>query len=199
MVYGMLKPACAKAAKQGMDFTFNVGDQVKSSHGNNPDRERFVMPLATIAALLALTAFLPPSQAELFSQYGCQLCQPAAPQAEGGLVIRLGETWFFHIENGQPAGARRAGKDDKARPGELIAALDGEGRGGATLSITNGGEAWYDYSAFIVAKPGHKGNRTSTCTLMGGGRSAFESWPEAIPAIRLADFREVPAGQLRCR
>ena len=122
-----------------------------------------------------------------------------AAQADGGLVIRLGETWFFHIEHGQPTGFRRAGKDDKARPGELIAALDGEGRGGTTLSITNSGEAWYDYNAFIVTKPGHKGNRTSTCTLMGGGRSAFERWPDAIPAIRLADFREAPVGQMRCR
>ncbi|MCW3847010.1 hypothetical protein OF829_07140 [Sphingomonas sp. LB-2] len=110
----------------------------------------------------------------------------------------MGETWFFHVENGQPAGARLAtGSDDSARPGELIATLDHSGM--TMLSVTNGTPNWYDYTAFIVTKPGHKGNRTSVCTLMGGGRVAFESWPESFPAIRLTDFREVPAGQMRCR
>lgn len=128
---------------------------------------------------------------------GLFLTASAPQEAQPGLVIHMGETWFFHVENGQPAGARRASKDDKAQPGELIASLDD--RGMTMLSVTNGGEIWYDYSAYIVTKPGHKGNRTSVCTLMGGGRSAFESWPEHIPAIRIADFREVPEGQMQCR
>lgn len=133
----------------------------------------------------------------LLALAGLFLAAAAPQEAQPGLIVHMGETWFFHVENGQPAGARLAGKDDKARPGELIVSLEGEG--GTTMSVTNGSEIWYDYSAFIVTKPGHKGNRTSVCTLMGGGRSAFENWPEAIPAIRIADFREVPAGQMQCR
>jgi len=122
----------------------------------------------------------------------------AAPQeAQPGLIVRMGETWFFHVENGQPTGARLAGKDDKARPGELIVSLDLDR--GSVLEITNSNAAWYDYRAFIVTKQGHKGNRIGTCTLMGGGRAAHERWPEPIPAIRLADFRQAPVGQVQCR
>ena len=128
---------------------------------------------------------------------GLLLTASAPQEAESGLLVHRGETWFFHIENGQPAGARLAGKSDKALAGELSATLDFQGM--TMLSVSNGSDIWYDYRAFIITKPGHKGNRISVCTLMGGGRGAFETWPESFPAIRLTDFHEVPAGQMQCR
>jgi hypothetical protein len=117
-------------------------------------------------------------------------------QALPGLTIMMGETWIFHIENGQPAGARRAGADEKPGEGEIRVTLDR--RGGATMTVINNSEEWYNYRAFISAKPGHKGNRTSVCTLGAGGWPMVEHWPEPFPAIRIADFTEAPDGRIRC-
>lgn len=117
------------------------------------------------------------------------------PQALPGLTVMMGETWIFHIDNGQPAGARRASPDEKPDSGEIKVTLDRGG--GATMIVTNNSEDWYTYRAFISAKPGHKGNRTGMCTL-APGRQSFESWPEPFPAIRLADFTEAPDGEIRC-
>lgn len=126
------------------------------------------------------------------------LLSAAAPQnAQPGLVIRAGESWIFTVKDGLPANPHRASGKDKPAKGEILATLEFEGNG-STLAVTSNDEVWWNYRAFIVAKPGHKGNRTSTCTLMNGERTAIEQWPEAVPAIRLADFTFASDGQIRC-
>ena len=118
----------------------------------------------------------------------CALLIAAAPAQElPGLTVLMGESWIFHIEKGQPAGARRAGSDDKPGEGEIKVTLSRDG--GATMIVTNNSGEWYDYRAFISAKPGHKGNRTSVYTLMDGGRMAVETWPEPFPPPRAARCR----------
>lgn len=155
------------------------------------------MPIQSpVLAGLMLVATLPanPAHSPSFSPLNPDAI---APQALPGLTILMGETWIFHIENGQPAGARRAGPDEKPASGEFKATLDRSG--GATMIVTNNSGEWYNYRAFITAKPGHKGNRTSVCTLMPGGRQVFENWPEPFAAIRIADFAEAPDGEMRCQ
>ncbi|MEZ0244656.1 MAG: hypothetical protein ACAH11_14875 [Sphingomonas sp.] len=115
----------------------------------------------------------------------------AAPagQALPGLTILTGETWIFHIENGQPAGARRASPDSEPASGEIKVSLLRER--GVTMIVTNKTEEHYAYRAFISVKPNHKGNRAEICSLMPGSVTV-ETWPEGFPAIRLADFTETP-------
>lgn len=126
-----------------------------------------------------------------------------APQELPGLTILMGETWIFRIEKGQPAGARRAEPDAEPGKGEIKVTLSRDG--GATMTVVNNSGEWYNYRAFISLKPGHKGNRTSVCTLMDGGGimegggMVVESWPQPFPAIRIADFTEAPEGQMRCQ
>ncbi|MDF7777584.1 hypothetical protein P1X14_20175 [Sphingomonas sp. AOB5] len=122
--------------------------------------------------------------------------QDAAPQDQPGLIVRAGESWIFSIKDGQPADPRKVADDAKPAKGELMVTLDIAGA--TVMTVANNDEGWWNYRAFIVVKPGHKGNRTSTCTLMNGGREAFEQWPEAIAAIRLADFTPAGDGDLRC-
>jgi len=126
------------------------------------------------------------------------LLAAAAPaQQLPGLTILMGETWIFRVEQGQPTGARRAKPDDRPGEGEIGMTLE-RGGGGVVLAVTNNSGEWYNYRAFISAKPGHKGNRTSVCTLMPGGRLNIERWPEPFPAIRIADFSEAADGDIRC-
>ena len=114
-----------------------------------------------------------------------------------GLTVKMGESWIFRIENGQPADARPAAKGDKPATGELMVEM--KASNGTTLTVTNNGETWYNYRAFITSSPEKKGQPTSVCTLMGGGRFAFEMWPNAIPAIRVSDFEPADEGAMVCR
>jgi hypothetical protein len=125
---------------------------------------------------------------------------PAAAQNDQlpGLTIRNGESWIFRVQDGQPVDARKAdGKEEPAK-GELRVTVSA--MGGTMMSVTNNSDIWYNYHAFITTKPGKKGTPTSVCTLMGGGRGAFESWPGgAIPAIRIADFTPADEGSMSCQ
>jgi hypothetical protein len=114
-----------------------------------------------------------------------------------GLLIKSGETWIFHLEKGQPANPRPATKADQLGKDELKASLSLEA--GAMLIITNNTSQFLNYHAFITPKPGKKGAPTSVCTIMSNGRMAFESWPNSIPALRLADFTPAQEDGVICK
>lgn len=114
-----------------------------------------------------------------------------------GLTILMGETWIFRVAQGQPAAARRAKPDDKPAKGEIKVTLD-RSDGAPILIVTNNSDEWYNYRAFISLKPGHKGNRTSVCTLRPGERPTVAEWDEPFPALRIADFSEAADGDIRC-
>jgi hypothetical protein len=171
-----------------------------------------IIPLALAALMLSANSASSPSLSPLYQNAIAPLWgkiphspslpplypNATAPQALPGLTIMMGETWIFHIENGQPAGARRAKPDDEPVEGEIKVTLERSGNW-VTMNVINNTDEWYDYRAFISAKPGHKGNRTSVCTLASGGFQAMESWPQPFPAIRIADFTEARDGRINCR
>jgi len=134
--------------------------------------------LAAIVAALALTA-------------------AAQGDAQPGLTVQMGEAWIFHVENGQPAGARKAAEGDKPGEGEFRISLGSSL--GTTMTIVNNSPTAYNYHAFVTSRRGGKGSRTSVCTLMNNGRMAFENWPQAIPAIRVADFTPAKDDEMGCR
>jgi hypothetical protein len=114
-----------------------------------------------------------------------------------GLLIKSGETWIFHLENGQPANPRTATEADKPGKDELKVSLSPDP--GAMLTITNNTSQFLNYRAFITPKPGKKGTSTSVCTVMSNGRKAFEVWQNAVPAIRLADFTPAQDEEVICK
>ena len=104
--------------------------------------------------------------------------------AEPGLFVRQGETWFFKVTNGQPADARKGIAAAKPGAGEIRVTLNG-----GMMAVLSGSQVSYNYQAFITGKASDKGKRTSVCTLMPG-ITVFESWPDDLPGIRLANFEE---------
>ena len=69
---------------------------------------------------------------------------------------------------------------------------------GTMMTVTNNTDHLYNYRAFMLGKPDAKGQRTSVCTLMSGGGSSFENWPETIPFLRVSDFVEAADGAMVC-
>ncbi len=114
-----------------------------------------------------------------------------------GLTLRTGEIWIFKIVNGQPLGARRAGEKDEPVSGELKVSLNASM--GTTMEVVNNDKISYNYHAYVTSDPSKKGSPTSVCTLMGGGRMAFENWPNRIEFIRIADFVPAVEGKMDCR
>jgi hypothetical protein len=125
------------------------------------------------------------------------LAGPAQAQNSPGLVIHSGETWLFRVEQGQPLAARKAAADAKPASGELLVSMKAEM--GTMMTVTNNSGKAYDYRAFMMRQPGAREERTSVCTLVGGGPLSIEHWPYSIAAIRIADFTETDSQHLVCR
>ena len=123
-------------------------------------------------------------------------CSPAIAAQPEGLTVQAGESWIFRVENGQPADARKVDANAEPAKGELKVTLDHSM--GTTMLVSNKTDHWYNYQAFATAEPGSKGVRTSVCTL-GAGISAFENWPQPIPAIRITNFTETGEGAMVCQ
>ena len=121
---------------------------------------------------------------------------PATAGEVAGLTIKSGETWLFRIENGQPAGAHKV--SDKMRPAKGEIKVEVSASMGTMMTVTNNTDHLYNYRAFMLGKPDAKGQRTSVCTLMSGGGSSFENWPETIPFLRVSDFVEAADGAMVC-
>jgi hypothetical protein len=113
-----------------------------------------------------------------------------------GLTVQSGETWIFRIDQGEPVDARKI--DGSATPGsgELMVTL--KPQMGAMMIVTNNTNKFYNYHAFLTMQPGSEGKATSVCTVANGGRMAIENWPYAVPAIRIADFRETDGNHISC-
>ena len=121
---------------------------------------------------------------------------PASAGDAAGLTIKSGDTWLFKVENGQPLGAHKVSADTAPAKGEIKVNLSASM--GTMMTVTNNTDHFYNYRAFMLGKPDAKGQRTSVCTLLSGGRSGFENWPEAIPYVRISDFVEAADGEMGC-
>src|SRR4029077_15638851 len=98
---------------------------------------------------------------------------------------KMGESWIFHLENGQPAGAHLVSPDAKPAPSELMVKMTPDN--GKTMIVTNNTDKFLNYHASIIGRT--REEPTSVCTLMSGGRFGFENWGGQIPAVRLSDFQ----------
>jgi hypothetical protein len=141
---------------------------------NTPMRRLLLCYLALIAALIGGPAF-------------------AEKKPQPGLFVEQGKAVLFKVVDGQPAEVRPASADEQPRDGEIRVTL----RGGM-MTVLNSGPQTYDYQAFIAKDAAAKGQRTSVCTLMPGIAS-MESWPGALPGIRLTNFTPAEAGAMNCR
>jgi hypothetical protein len=126
---------------------------------------------------------------------GCSLTASPAWADAPGLIVKGGETWVFHLENGQPAGAHLVSADAKLAPGELMVSVKAEN--GTMMTVTNNTDKFLNYHAAMVA--GAREKPTSVCTLMSNGRMGFENWPYSIPAIRLSDFEPAAENTMACK
>jgi hypothetical protein len=142
---------------------------------------RHILPLALVAAfILPSTAIAKKDKAPL-----------------PGLLVKMGETWVFQIDKGQPVKIRPSKQGDTLAPGEVQVSL--ENSAGTMMTVKNNAGTWLNYKAFMTAKEGKKGTPTSVCTVMSEGRMGVEVWPGSIPAIRVTEFTPAAEGEMICK
>ncbi len=117
----------------------------------------------------------------------------ASPVSAKGLTVRMGETWVFAIERGQPARARRVAAT--ASPAANQIEISVQPLMGTTMTVTNNSKYDYAYRALLVM-PGGKGGASKSCAVPANGRMAIEHWPRPVAAVRVSHFKRAPAGSL---
>lgn len=122
----------------------------------------------------------------------CLLATSAELIAEP-LVVRVGETWLFTIDHGEPARVRRAAASASAAKGEVKVSL--RSLFGTMMTISNNSPQGYSFQAQLIGADG-KAVTARTCTLPPNNQAALESWPQKAKAVRLGGF--VPANGGRC-
>jgi hypothetical protein len=109
----------------------------------------------------------------------------AAPAQAAGLTVRIGETWFFTIKNGEPAQARQVSPSAKIPKGQIKVAV--RQLGGTSMVVTNNSPIAYTYSAELLT--GGKRAQARSCTLPANARPSFEQWQEKAEAVRIGGFK----------
>ena len=140
-------------------------------------------------------------------------CMPGALSAEEpteeGVVVAMmsasdridllpGQAVIFVPDGGKMTFIRFVKGPMQPEAGELkleFGALGGQ----SSLIVTSKADTAYQYRAQIVKTLGaKKGKPTSVCTVIAGG-AAFETWPNAIPVLRVMDFKPAADGAVVCR
>jgi hypothetical protein len=117
----------------------------------------------------------------------------ASPVSAKGLTVRMGETWVFAIERGQPARAHKVAAS--ASPAVNQVKVSVKPMFGTTMWVTNNSKYDYAYRALLVMPDGKTG-ASKSCVVPARGRVAMEHWPKPVAAVRLSDFKPAPAGSL---
>ena len=117
----------------------------------------------------------------------------ASPVSAKPLTVRMGETWIFTVERGQPAKPRKAQSNASPKAGEIKVSV--QPLMGTTMTVTNNSKFDYGYRATLVL-PGGKAGPAKSCAVPANGRLATEHWPRRVAAIRVSDFKPAPAGSL---
>jgi hypothetical protein len=117
----------------------------------------------------------------------------ATPVSAKGLTVRMGETWVFAIEHGQPVRARKVAVATSPAPNEFKVSV--QPMMGTTMTVTNNNKYDYAYRALLVMSGGKTG-ASKACAVPANGRMAIEHWPKPVAAIRLSNFKPAPAGSL---
>ena len=100
------------------------------------------------------------------------------------LTVKMGESWAFRVQSGEPAGAHRVSSATKPAKGEIKVSLSP--MAGTTMTLTNNSGTGYTYRADLMgtAKPAGR-----TCTLPPNNQPTLEYWPRKATAVRLSDFK----------
>ena len=117
------------------------------------------------------------------------LLAAAAPAQADGLTVRMGETWFFSVKNGEPANARRVSPSAKIPKGQIKVSV--RPLMGTSMVVTNNSPVAYTFRAELLSG----GNTTvaRACTLPANARPAFEQWQEKAAAVRISAFKAATA------
>ena len=113
----------------------------------------------------------------------------AAPAHAAGLTVRMGETWFFNVKNGEPANARRVTPSAKIPKGQIKVAV--RPLMGTSMVVTNNSPIAYTFRAELLS--GGKATVARSCTLPANARPAFEQWQEKAEAVRITGFKAATA------
>lgn len=113
----------------------------------------------------------------------------AAPAQAAGLTVRMGETWFFNVKNGEPANARRVTPSAKIPKGQIKVAV--RPLMGTSMVVTNNSPIAYTFRAELLS--GGKATVARSCTLPANARPAFEQWQEKAEAVRITGFKAATA------
>ncbi len=115
------------------------------------------------------------------------------PLSAQPLTVRMGETWIFAVDKGQPVQARKVAATASPARGEFKVSL--RPMMGSTMSVINNSRFDYAYRATLVLPDGKRGAAKS-CAVPANGRLAIEHWPNPVEAVRLDRFKPAPAGSL---
>ena len=121
------------------------------------------------------------------------LLAAATPALAEPLTVRTGETWFFTIDHGQPANARKADATAKPPPGQVQVSV--RALLGTVMTITNNSPQGYTFTAQLIGADG-KAVNVRACGLPPNNQPALESWSQKAVAVRISDFK--PAKNGRC-
>jgi hypothetical protein len=116
----------------------------------------------------------------------------ATPAFAEPLTVRTGETWFFTIDHGQPANARKAEATAKPPPGQIKVTV--RALFGTMMTITNNGRQGYTFQAQLIGTDG-KAVNVRACGLPPDNQPALESWPQKAAAVRISDFKPAKGGR----
>ncbi len=117
----------------------------------------------------------------------------ASPVSAKTLTVRMGETWVFSVERGQPVKSRKVAATSVPASGEIKVSL--QPLVGTTMSVINNSRFDYAYRATLIL-PGGRTGPAKSCAVPANGRMATEHWPRPVAAVRLSHFRPAPAGSL---
>ncbi len=112
----------------------------------------------------------------------------ASPAAAAPFTIRVGESWAFAIEKGQPVRARKVTPASRPAAGEIKATLSA--MAGTTMILTSNSATSYTFVAELVGAPLGKSAKR-TCTLLPR-RPTIEYWPVKAAAVRIGTFKAAP-------
>jgi hypothetical protein len=117
----------------------------------------------------------------------------ASPVSAKGLTVRMGETWLFAVDHGQPVRARKVTVAASLGSNEFKVSV--QPMMGTTMTISNNSKYDYAYRALLVMPDGKTG-ASKGCAVPAHGRIAIEHWPKPVAAVRLSGFKPAPAGSL---
>src|SRR5688572_31093319 len=112
-----------------------------------------------------------------FNAFALLVLLAAAPVSAKPLTVRMGETWVFSVERGQPVKARKADAKASPAPNEIKVTL--QPLMGTTPSVTNNSRFDYAYRATLNLAGGKTGP-VKSCAVPANGRLAMEHWPRPV-------------------